>query len=284
MKTNDIPFVLCADDYGLAPGVGTGIRRLIAAGRLSATSCMTAGPHWRDEAALLVPLLARRPDWADVGLHFTLTDQTPAGPMPRLAPSGRLPSVGQLMGLAYTGRLDRREIADELARQLDAFTSALGRPPAYIDGHQHVHLLPGVREAVVEALRQIPGAYVRQCGDGVAALLARGVAVPKAALLAGMSGGLRALAGRAGVPYNRHFAGVYDLSDRVPFADLMVRFLARPRPGLLVMVHPGIADDALRAVDCVVEQRERELEYLASDAFAGLLAAQGLRVARFQHP
>ena len=50
------PFILCADDYGLAPGVGRAIRNLIERGRLSATSCMTAGRFWPEEARLLQPL------------------------------------------------------------------------------------------------------------------------------------------------------------------------------------------------------------------------------------
>ncbi|HVT56350.1 MAG TPA: ChbG/HpnK family deacetylase, partial [Xanthobacteraceae bacterium] len=32
--------VLCADDYALSPGVSAGIRELLAAGRLNATSVM----------------------------------------------------------------------------------------------------------------------------------------------------------------------------------------------------------------------------------------------------
>ncbi|MDR3497477.1 MAG: ChbG/HpnK family deacetylase, partial [Ancalomicrobiaceae bacterium] len=35
---------LCADDFGLSEGIDRGILALIADGRLSATSCMVAGP------------------------------------------------------------------------------------------------------------------------------------------------------------------------------------------------------------------------------------------------
>lgn len=277
MPTAPLPFVLCADDYGLAPGVGRGIRALIDQGRLSATSCMTAGPFWAAEAALLRPLADR----ADIGLHFTLTDQAPVGPMPRLAPGGKLPMIGQLMKLAYTGVLHRDEIQAELDRQLSAFTAAMGNPPAYIDGHQHVHLLPTVRDVVTDALKALPGAYVRLCDDTPLALLSRGVAVPKAALLAMMSRGLRRRSRQAAIAGNRGFRGVYDLTNRVPFAELMRRFVKHPGAGMLVMVHPGEVDDALRAVDTVTDQRERELAYLAGPEFAALLSEAGLAPARF---
>ncbi len=43
---------LCADDYGLSPGVNRGIRELIERGRLNATSVMVVGPAiGRDEVA-----------------------------------------------------------------------------------------------------------------------------------------------------------------------------------------------------------------------------------------
>ena len=178
-----VPFILCADDYGLAPGVGAAIRDLIAQGRLSATSCMTAGPYWPEEARLLAPLAGQ----ADIGLHFTLTDQTPAGPMPVLAPEGRLPPIGRLMKDAYTGRLDPAEIAAEFARQLHNFTAALGRTPDFIDGHQHVHLLPVVRDVVAAAAKDLPGIYQRSCAEPFFSVLKRGVAPPKALLLSAMA-------------------------------------------------------------------------------------------------
>ena len=51
--TAPTPLLLCADDYGLAPGVNAAIRDLIAQGRLTATSVMSLCPHWREGAAAL---------------------------------------------------------------------------------------------------------------------------------------------------------------------------------------------------------------------------------------
>jgi len=47
--------VLCADDYGIAPGVGRAIRDLLDRGRLSATSCMVVSPDFAAEGPLLTP-------------------------------------------------------------------------------------------------------------------------------------------------------------------------------------------------------------------------------------
>ncbi len=272
--------LLCADDYGLAPGVNAAIRELIAAGRLTATSVMSLCPFWAPDAAALRELA----DKADVGLHFTLTDQTPLGPMPGLAPSGRLPPLGRLMALAYRGGLDAGEIRDELARQIDAFAAAWA-PPAYIDGHQHVHQLPTVREAVVDALTTLPGAYARRCGEPVGAILRRKVAVPKTLLIGALGHGLSRLLDARAIPANDRFAGVYDFATTTPFAALMPRFLDGfldgPPGRNLLMVHPGLPDDALRRVDSLVEPRRAEYEYLKGPEFAALLAQRGVRLARF---
>src|SRR5438445_12048752 len=64
---------LCADDYGLSPGVNRAIRDLIERGRLNATSVMMVGPSiGRDEVEALRADAARSPRCA-IGLHVTLT-------------------------------------------------------------------------------------------------------------------------------------------------------------------------------------------------------------------
>ena len=75
---------LCADDYGMAPGVNDAIRRLIASRRINATSVMTAAGHLdRDQAEALVE--ANGDGNAAIGLHITLT--TPFKPLsPNFAP------------------------------------------------------------------------------------------------------------------------------------------------------------------------------------------------------
>src|SRR5215212_10420571 len=64
---------LCADDYGLSPGVNRAIRDLIERGRLNATSVMVVGPAiGRAEVAALQEAAANSPRCA-IGLHATLT-------------------------------------------------------------------------------------------------------------------------------------------------------------------------------------------------------------------
>ena len=270
------PIALCADDYGLAPGVGEAIRELIAAGRLSATSCMTGSPHWPAEARLLRPLRGA----ADIGLHLTLTDQAPLGPMPALAPRGRLPGLGRLIALALSRRLDLAEIAREAERQLDSFEAEFGAPPDHLDGHHHVHALPGVREVVVDLARRRlpPGAWLRYCDETPRAALRVGVATPRALLISALGAGLRS----SGLPGNTSFRGVRSFRERAPYSALFRRFLVGVEPRGLVMCHPARVDDALRAADPVCAQREEERSFLAGEDAPRALGEAGLRLARLR--
>lgn len=274
-----IPAVtLCADDYGFTPGVSQAIRALIEQGRLQATGCMTTGPHWPEEARALKALDGR----ADIGLHLTLTDHRPLGAMPRLAPEGRFPALGALMKAALARKLDGAEIAAELDRQIDAFEAGFGRLPDFIDGHHHVHQLPTVREAVIEAWRRRLGGkgWVRSCWECPGRILARGVSPIRTLAISEFGRVMRWQLARAGVPHNRSFRGAYDFSGRVPFGELFRRFTDRPQPGgTLIMVHPGFVDDELRRLDPLTDQREVEYRFLASDACALSLAERRLTLA-----
>ncbi len=272
----DKKIILCADDYGLAPGIGIGIRQLIDQGRVTATGCMTVSPFWPEEARKLGALSSR----ADIGLHFTLTDHQPLGPMPSLAPDGRLPPLGRLMARAFLGRLDPDEIAGELERQIDRFAAELGRPPDFIDGHHHVHQLPGVRGAVAAAfLRRVSGGYVRYCAEPMTSLRRIGVATKRAAVISLIGAGWARRGRRSGIPGNRGFRGVRGFTEP-SYAALLPRWLERAEDDLLIMCHPGQADDALRQVEHVVDQREEELRVLAGDAFGAALRAAGITLSR----
>jgi hypothetical protein len=270
--------VLCADDYALAPGVCDGILALAGAGRLTAVSCMTASPLWPAQATALRPLAGR----VDLGLHVTLTDQAPLGPMPRTAPAGRLPPLGRLAARSLAGRLAQGEIAAEIDRQVAAFRDALGRPPDFLDGHQHAHVLPRIRAAVLAAARAIgPQVWVRDCFEAPGTVVARGVAVRKALVIAGLSAGLGGRAAALGVPVTAGFGGVLDYARGSSLRAAMPRFLERLGPRPLVMCHPGTPDATLAAADPLVGPRADELAYLGSDAFAADLARAGVTLARY---
>jgi chitin disaccharide deacetylase len=273
------PVVLCADDYAIAPGVSLAILELINGGRLSATSCMTVSPFWPEHAAWL----RSHTGAADIGLHLTLTDLAPLGPMPRLAPEGRLPPLPRLLALALARRLDRDEVAHEVDRQIERFIAAFGGPPDFIDGHLHVHQLPIVREIVVDRLCRAlpPGTYVRVCDEPTSDILRRRIAVPRALVISRLGRALRRRVRQLGIPANLRFAGVRDFDEADPYRSLFLRFIQDAPDCLLVMCHPGMADRELAAADRVTTQREEEYRYFLGQEFLADLTRANVVLARF---
>jgi predicted glycoside hydrolase/deacetylase ChbG (UPF0249 family) len=270
-----IQVALCADDYGLSPGVDEGILALTAQKRITALSCMTASPRWPQAAPALKPVFGA----VDIGLHFALTQLAPLGPMPRLAPDGSFPAMGRLYALAALRAIDAGEIAQELERQLNAFARATGREPDFLDGHHHVHQLPMVREAIARIWGKRTGC-IRNTATPISGILARGVAMPRAAVLASYGRAARRTWQAAGIATNSDFAGVRNFDEREPYQALMRRYLRGARPGLLIMCHPGRPDAELGRIDHVTAPRADELAYLSGADFPADLKAAGCELVR----
>ena len=266
--------MLCADDYGMSAGISRGIVELAGDGRISATSAMSLAPGWAELSRDLAPLAGR----IGIGLHLTLTWGRPLGPMPVLAPDRQLPSVGRLVRLALAGRLPGAEIEAEIDRQLDRFEAALGRAPDFVDGHQHVHALPGIRSALLQILtrRSLTGRlWLRDPSDRPSAILRRGVSAGKAAIVAALGAGFGKQARRAGFRTNEGFSGFSAFDPNSDLTRDFRSYLSSPGPAHLVMCHPGRLAPGEK-LDGVVEARGRELAFLASDTFSELLAKRGV--------
>ena len=269
---------LCADDYGISHSVNAAIRELILRGRINATSVMVAAPHFdRGEAAAL-DMLNSGAKRAALGLHVTLT--APFKPMSEgFAPlrHGHFLPLQKMMRAAIARRLQPERLVIEIATQVEAFAMAFGRLPDFIDGHQHVHLFPQVRDAVLKVAAEVaPNAWVRQCGRPRSA---RRLQDRKELLLDVLSLGFRRKARQLGVATNPAFAGAYDFKGKPDFAAIFPRFLAGLPDGGLIMCHPGFVDAELKRLDPLTHQREREFTYFNSDEFPRLLAEHGVALA-----
>ena len=272
-------FWLCADDYGLSPGVNRAIRDLIGRGRLNATAAMVVGPAiGRDEISALNEVAAKSPRCA-IGLHATLT--APFHPLTmhfKPLDGGLFLPFPKLLRAGLLRRLDPEIIRGELGAQLTAFKEIFGRTPDFVDGHQHVQLFPQVRDAFLAAVKEAaPKAWVRQGGRHQP--LTQRLGSPKALLLDILSARFRRGAARAKVAFNPAFAGAYDFANAPDFGELMRQFIEGLPEGGLIMCHPGFVDDTLVRLDPLTDQREREYEYLAGDGFARLLAANNVTLA-----
>jgi predicted glycoside hydrolase/deacetylase ChbG (UPF0249 family) len=272
---------LCADDFGLAPGIDEAILDLAGRGRLTAVSSLVLGENWATAAAQL-RLFAGT---IEIGLHFALTHLAPAGPMPRLAPAGRLPSLARLIAESLTRRLDVGEIAAEVTRQIELFTAVFGRAPDFLDGHQHVHQLPGVRDAVFAVFRDRlspSGAWLRYVAMPPGDALTHRIAMQKTWILAALGAGFRERGRALAIAGNGSFRGVRD-GDRGEYAALFRRFVRGLGDRALIMCHPGFeGDPSVADKEAAARARRDEHAFLASDEFLAVIDRHRLRLARLR--
>jgi predicted glycoside hydrolase/deacetylase ChbG (UPF0249 family) len=262
---------LCADDFGLAPGISAGIAKLAHAQRLSAIACITNSPHWPASTELLKDL----PASVDVGLHLNFTEGRPlSARLARRWPT--LPSLPRLLVQAHLRLLPLSQVRNEVHAQLAAFNHALGKPPAFIDGHQHVHHLPGLRQIILDMVEHVqPIPAIRSTGR----VLGPGAGFKRRVIE--RSGG-RALAAELAqrvIAHNPALLGAYDFA-RPNYQVLMRAWLAElPTEGGLLFCHPGTHLDG-DPPDAIGAARERELAYFGSVAFDADLAAANVRLGR----
>ena len=276
------PLILCADDFGLTPGVNEAILDLCARGRLSGVSAMVTAPAWRADATRLRDFGGA--SGVEVGIHLCFSEFPPLTAAPSLAPGGRPRGQGRLLAAILAGRLRRREIVAEIARQIETFAGAVGRLPDFLDGHHHAHQFPLLGRLVIEAIAARAPAWrpwLRVCADRPSGILGRGRGVLDAATASLLGQGLRRRARAAGIATNEGISGFYKVREAASYAQIFPDFLRATGPRHLVVCHPGRCADAAERARPWMACREHEYAFLAGEDFAALCARAGVRVATF---
>ena len=256
-----IPIALCADDYAQHAGIDAGILDLLEKKRLTAVSCFSTAPGWQDAAQALLAHNAQ----TDIGLHFNLTE------------SFGISKVSGLRSLILRSLLrgiDVKQVRIVLEQQLQAFEDAIGRPPDFIDGHQHVHQLPGIRQVLLQVMAK------RYLGSPI---WVRNT-VPADPAWRGKPQILKRLGGQVtadhlhyeDIPSNDGFAGVYGF-DRKDYDVCFRDWLQAARPSMLIMCHPATA---LYPDDEIAAQRVIEYNFLRSSDCTDALDQARVRLAK----
>lgn len=251
--------VVCADDFGFSAEASSAILALGRSGAISATSVAVDGPAID---AHLGALRGLRPQLA-VGLHLNFTEN------PHFA--GPRDVRGWILATWLRRGLDRGALAREIIRQLDRFETLFGTAPDFVDGHEHVHQFPLLRELLLDALVARHGRRV-----AVRCTWPRHYRGAKAALI-GLLGAraLRAALQRRGLACNSDFAGVYDLRAASGYGARMAGWLRTLDDGGLVMCHPEAAGGRSSPA------RRHEHDFLGSAAWPRLLQGWNIDLVRF---
>ncbi|RTZ40682.1 ChbG/HpnK family deacetylase [Candidimonas sp. SYP-B2681] len=246
--------------------VDEGILELARLGRLNATSCLVDGSTFSGNAARL------RASGLQLGLHLNFTES--------LGQPGLYLPVSRLILRTWTGRMDVSRCRDQIAHQLDRFEAVIGRPPDFVDGHQHIHQFPQIRGLLLEELKsRFAGSlpWLRYTGAG--SMSGSGLRLRIKAWIIQVLGAhaFAKAARRQSFATNRAFLGVYDFSGGEPaYSGLLRNWLQQARDGDLIMCHPACQ---VVARDALGRQRQAEFDVLRSDAAGTWLKEYGVVLA-----
>lgn len=248
---------LCADDYAQNEGVSRGIEMLAEEQRINAISCMVTTPTWGTRASHIEAYVAS----CYVGLHVNLTEGSPLSQAWIDKYGAIFKPLSWLIMMCFSTQLDKRVVASELDKQLEAFIANTGRFPDFIDGHQHVHQFPVIREHLLSKKQ----ARFRNTSPHQRISNIWGE-FPKKHVIACL-GGRRfnhLLIEKQGM-LNTSFSGVYNFKRAKNYRQYFNYFLKNSMSHGLIMCHPGhdVADhtDPLRC------SRRHEFDYLMSDVY-----------------
>ena len=280
--------IVNADDLGWTAGVNRGIAEAHGNGIVTSTSLLANGKAFTSG----VELALGREDLG-VGVHLNLSDGAPLAPKELV--STLLNEQGEFAGGPETilMKLARRSIVlDEVEQEWDAQITRVrefGITPTHLDGHKHVHMLPGLFEIALRlakrheigairvsheasSLRSALAAGENQHGGKV---LKQGVQARGLKLLARDA---RDQAEHAGIATADYFCGIAQTGEltREGLAQLL---RGLPEGTTELMCHPGYVDDDLRKSETRLQDSRRlEVEILTDKGIRNLVAAQGIRL------
>jgi predicted glycoside hydrolase/deacetylase ChbG (UPF0249 family) len=268
--------ILNADDYGLTPGVGQGIRYAFTGRALSSTTAMMNLPGAADE----VEIAKRDAPGLPIGVHLCLTVGRP------ITPPNQVQTLvdGEGRFLPRTEFLDRLETVSpeeagrEFRAQIEALL-ALGVAPDHLDSH---HFVSSLTPSLLGQTLGLAEEY-RLCMrpptacDGVLWELFPGF--PES-VMSFLDREADAMIRRSPVRIaDRLYATLYDKTATLK--NLLRILNDLPDGWSEIMCHPGLADNALRKVSDYAEERGYELSLLTESGLPGLLASRDIHLSGY---
>ena len=280
--------IVNADDLGWTEGVNRGILDAFRGGIVTSTSLLANGTAFADgvNAARSAPRLA-------VGVHLNLSDGAPTAD--RESVTSLLNDDGSfsegpegLLLKRARGGLVLDEVEEEWDAQIQKVRDA-SIQPTHLDGHKHVHMLPGLFEIALRVAKRHGIGAIRvsleestlrtalasgsQHRTGV--VIKQGVQARALKLLARSA---RKEAARMGIATADYFCGIAQTGElTLEGVEQLLKNL--PEGTTELICHPGYADEALQKTATRLQaSRQKELEILTDTRIRNLVASRGIRL------
>jgi len=280
--------IVNADDLGWTEGVNRGIVEAFQHGIVTSASLLANGRAFAGAVKA-----ARSAPGLGVGVHLNLTDGPPVADRETVMrwwnEDGEFATgpESRLLRRARRG-LVLREVEEEWDEQIERVREA-GIEPTHVDGHKHVHMLPGLFEIALRLAKRhgIGAIRVALEESSLRAALASGanyragVVIRQGVQARGLkllAGDAREQAERAGVAATDYFCGIAQTGELT--RDGVLQLLkALPDGTTELMCHPGYVDQALeKSATRLQDSRKSELEILTDTEIRNLVASEGIRL------
>jgi len=280
--------IVNADDLGWTDGVNRGILEAFHHGIVTSTSLLANGAAFAGgvEAARSAPGLG-------VGVHLNLSDGPPIAD--RETVTSLLNSNGEFAGgpenlllRRARGGLSLAEVESEWDAQIQKVRDE-GIAPTHLDGHKHVHMLPGLFEIALRLAKRHNISAIRvalEASSLRAALSAGSKQHAGVVMKQGVQArGLKLLARdaheqteRAGISTADYFCGIAQTGELTrEGVEQLVKNL--PDGTTELMCHPGYMDSALQKTATRLQgSRQTELQILTDTGIRNLVASLGIRL------
>jgi chitin disaccharide deacetylase len=284
--------IVNADDFGLTAGVTEGILDAHREGIVTSATLMAKGAAFD-----LAVEVSRRAPGLGVGVHLNLSEGIPVSPPGRIMTlvdhRGRLHfTPGRLLQALLRRSINLDEVEAELRAQIAKVVRA-GISPTHLDGHKHVHVLPGVADIVIRLAMEFGIPSVRCPLEGplgfpnpVGARKSGGAPLLKQYLVSravsAFAWQFRRKLAEASLRCPAQFYGLSytGFLDALSIQDLLDRL---PEGTSELMCHPGYSDASLVSTGTrLLIEREVELFALCSPLIKTLVTSQGIRLVHYQ--
>jgi hopanoid biosynthesis associated protein HpnK len=280
--------IVNADDLGWTEGVNRGIAEAHRNGIVTSASLLANGAAFRSGVEL-----ARATPGLGLGVHLNLSDGAPVAG--RDLVTTLLNERGELQAKpeSLLLRLARRSVLlEEVEREWDAQIRKVrdcGIALTHLDGHRHVHMLPGLFEIALRLAKRHGIAAVRVSHEesSLRAALStgskqKGTVVMKQGVQARglklLAPDAREQAERAGIATADYFCGIAQTGELTREGVLRLMEIL-PEGTTELMCHPGYVDAELRnSATRLQASRQAEVEILTDTGIRNLVASQGIRL------